>query len=817
MADHAPAGAPTERPTPRWRRWLYRLISVVVVPLVLLAMIEGGLRLCGFGYPAGFFLRVPGRDAYTSNPCFGWTYFPRAVSGPPEPIYVPTEKGTEVFRVFVLGGSAAKGVPDPAYSFSRILDVMLESAFPETTFEVHNLGIQAINSHANLPIARACASLEPDLLILYMGNNEVRGPFGPGTAEGGFSGDLRTIRTSIAIKRTRLGQLASRITGAFGGGASALADRSGEEMNLSVRVRGDDSRLATMRDHFAANLADMCRAADDAGADVLLSTVAVNLKDCPPFASQHRGDLTDADRAVWDEAFAAGDAAHNAGDHARAIEHYRRAAGIDPHYAELPYRLGLCHLAAGRFDEARAAFAEARDSDGLRFRTSSRLNDVIRSVAADFAGRGIRLVDSERALADAAETPGSPGNDLFYEHVHLTFDGNYAIAKTMFNAIVDMASRPGSPLSRRPDDTVPPAPLSRDQCAERLMLTPWKQRAMLQYNVRMLSAPPFEGQIGNDQRLAEYRAQVAQIDVALQDEALPRRFHEAYTKAIEERPDDLLLRFHFTSFLLDRLHRPAEAGQHLQFLLDRLPNVQRYLMRSGRALQAQGRPDEAADVFERAVALSPDPSRTAVKVAAIYWAIGRGPRALSWAERALAGDPDLPDALAIAGQAYLIQGRFDRAAESLAAYLERSRPLPARQLADARCQLAQALARTNRSAEAAAELQRAMEVDPTYWEAHRALAMLRVISPDPAVRDAAAAVVLAERAMALTDQHEPIVLITLAAAYAENGLFDLAVEATDLALADEGRPLRPAEVATLRDHRRLYVEGIALSQRPAAP
>ena len=36
----------------------------------------------------------------------------------------------------------------------------------------------AINSHAVLPIARECARHEGDLWIVYMGNNEMIGPFG---------------------------------------------------------------------------------------------------------------------------------------------------------------------------------------------------------------------------------------------------------------------------------------------------------------------------------------------------------------------------------------------------------------------------------------------------------------------------------------------------------------------------------------------------------------------------------------------------------------------------------------------------------------
>ena len=67
------------------------------------------------------------------------------------------------------------------------------------------------------------------------------------------------------------------------------------------------------------------------------------------------------------------------------------------------------------------------------------------------------------------------------------------------------------------------------------------------------------------------------------------------------------------------------------------------------------------------------------------------------------------------------------------------------------------------------------------------LAVLLATAPDDAVRDGAEAVRLAERANALTEQQNPVMLTTLAAAYAEAGRFEDAIrtaeQATKLALA----------------------------------
>jgi hypothetical protein len=75
----------------------------------------------------------------------------------PQAYAIPAEKPQGTFRIFVLGESAAMGDPDPAYGFSRYLEVMLRERYPAMNFEVVNTGSVAINSHVLLPIAEGLA------------------------------------------------------------------------------------------------------------------------------------------------------------------------------------------------------------------------------------------------------------------------------------------------------------------------------------------------------------------------------------------------------------------------------------------------------------------------------------------------------------------------------------------------------------------------------------------------------------------------------------------------------------------------------------
>src|SRR5689334_8570850 len=157
----------------RWRRPLL-LLTMTVVPLSLLLLVEVGLRLANVGVRTS--VTVPctmnGRPAHCDNLFFTSTFFPAGMIRLPRPYAIPDEKSRGTFRVVVLGESAAFGDPEPSYGFSRYLEVMLRSRFPDTKFEIINTGVTAINSHVVLPIAEDLAKRQPDIFVIYLGNNE---------------------------------------------------------------------------------------------------------------------------------------------------------------------------------------------------------------------------------------------------------------------------------------------------------------------------------------------------------------------------------------------------------------------------------------------------------------------------------------------------------------------------------------------------------------------------------------------------------------------------------------------------------------------
>ncbi len=188
-----------------WRGWLLRLSLLVLSPVLFFGLVETGLRLGGYGYPTGFFLGPDADGKWTTNERFGWRFFPQSLSRDPDPCTLSAKPAGTV-RIFVLGESAAMGVPDPAFNVGRILAAMLREQYPGVQFEVVDGAMTAINSHVVRQIAGDCAARQPDLFVVYMGNNEVVGPYGPGTIFQKWSPSLGMIRASLWVKSTRVGE-----------------------------------------------------------------------------------------------------------------------------------------------------------------------------------------------------------------------------------------------------------------------------------------------------------------------------------------------------------------------------------------------------------------------------------------------------------------------------------------------------------------------------------------------------------------------------------------------------------------------------------
>src|ERR1039458_615956 len=424
-------------PFSRRKLWCFRLMALAGVPLLCFGLLELGLRLAGFGYPAAFLLKSSnhGEKTFVQNNQFGWRFFGPRAARVPAATSIPCEKPPGTVRVFVFGESAAYGDPQPRFGLPRMLEAMLELRHPDKKFEVVNAAMTGINSHVILPEVRDCEEAGADVWVIYMGNNEVVGPFGAGTVFGSQTMPLPLIRDGLALKATKVGQLFDALQRSVGKTTAENSEWGGMGMFINYKLAASDPRLDAVYKNFGQNLKDIIAAGQHSGAKIVLSTMAVNLKDCAPFASLHRSGLPESQINEWQGFFDAGVKAQQNGDFQQAATDYDQAERIDDSFAELRYRRGQCALAMNDAGLAKKEFTAARDLDTLRFRCDSQLNDIIRQQAAG----NVALADGERALAEASPD-GIPGAELFYEHVHLTFQGNYDLARAIAEKEIGSAS-----------------------------------------------------------------------------------------------------------------------------------------------------------------------------------------------------------------------------------------------------------------------------------------------------------------------------------------------------------------------------------------
>jgi tetratricopeptide (TPR) repeat protein len=541
-----PSSTRTELPS-RGRRYWPQIATAILVPVMLLGAIEGGLRLLGVGFSTDLTVpcTVKGRPAACYNLFFPAPFFPPGMIKTPQAYAIPAEKPQGTFRVFVLGESAAMGDPDPAYAFSRYLEVMLRERYPSMKFEVVNTGSVAINSHVLLPIARGLAEQRPDVFIIYSGNNEVVGPYGPGTALTSSGMSLPVIRTSIFVRSTRIGQLLTKV-------GTQKKEWGGMEMFLDKQVRESSPLMKDSYANFERNLRDTVAVARGSGARVIISTVATNLKDCGPFSSLHREDLGQDDLRSWTEMVRQGADLESARSYAEALRFYQAAKKIDDQFAELEFRMARSLWMQGDSARARAHFLRARDLDTLRFRADSKINDINRSVAS--LSPGAELVDAE-AIFSKESPNGIIGSELVYEHVHMTPLGNYLLARAMFFQIASKLPAQAGHSPQEPD--VP----SEAECEQLLAFTGHDRSRIATEMLERLQKAPFTNQLNHSDQMLRLMLK-SQDAVESPDETAAE-----YEWAIRKNPSDRVLHYNYGLFLFLFEHNRAAAAQ--QFSMSR--------------------------------------------------------------------------------------------------------------------------------------------------------------------------------------------------------------------------------------------------------
>lgn len=598
---------------PPRHKWLFRAGALFLIPLLTLVVAELVLRMAGYGYPTGLFekVQVNGAERLLSNEKFGLRFFPPELFRWPNPLMMEPVKPPGAYRIFIFGESAAQGDPEPSFGAGRYLGVLLREKYPGVNFEVVNTAITAINSHVIVPIARECAGDQGDLWIIYMGNNEMIGPFGAATVFGAKAPPWPLVRLGLALQKTRLGQLLMNLARRARGKASAPAVWGGLQMFMGNELAPNDPRKEVVYKNFDRNLRDIVRAGQKSGANIILNTVAVNLKDCPPFAS------------------------------------------LPPALAEDAYSQAESLLRQNNIAGAATNFQKACDDDALSFRADSRINGIIRAVAGKSAGPDLVLCDTAAALAEGGHIPGG---ETFYEHVHFNFDGNYRLALLWARAAE--AFLPASVQAKAKEA----AWASQQVCEAQLGLTDWNRADVLTAVRQRMEKPPLNTQPNNDQRRAALSAQIDRL-LEHRDAAAVARARAIYIDAIARSPGDYMLHQNYGEFLelTGDLKQAAAEWHQATELMPRNPFA---FLTEGKLLEREGDIVSARKACQQAVDLHPRYAEAWCELGRLDAAEGRLDQALDKYRKAASLQPYDAQTFVYMGKAFSLLKRTDDSVQS---------------------------------------------------------------------------------------------------------------------------------------------------------
>jgi tetratricopeptide (TPR) repeat protein len=346
------------------------------------------------------------------------------------------------------------------------------------------------------------------------------------------------VRLGLALQTTRVGQLLMNLDRKIRSNADGPGVAGGLPMFLGHQLAPSDSRKDVVYKNFQRNLQDILRAGRNAGVPIILNTVAVNLKDCPPFASLPSSNLAPEERKKCDGLCADGRVAETNGNWKMAAADYGKAIALDPQRAEAQFREGECLLRLNDTADAAEHLQKACDCDALPFRADSRINGIIRQAGQQWSGPELVLCDAAASLPSAGNILGQ---ETFYEHVHFNFDGNYRLA--LLWAAQAERLLPGNVKTKAKGGWA-----SQELCEARLGLTDWNRCDVLHTVLQRMERPPLNSQPNNERRMSDLTGQIDRM-LRHRDAAAATQARALYLDAIARAPRDYVLHQNYGKFL----------------------------------------------------------------------------------------------------------------------------------------------------------------------------------------------------------------------------------------------------------------------------
>jgi len=391
----------------------YFYFILIIIPVLFFLVLETGLRVFEYGYKyEQWDTATEGKLMLNQEIAKRYFYNTQRIPFSNQDVF-DTEKKSNAFRVFVLGGSSAAGYPFlPLGSFSRYIRDRLTLLFPSSKIEVVNISMTAINSYTIRDLFPGVLEQKPDLILIYAGHNEYYGALGVGSMESlGTSRNMVNLLLylnrfkTVELLRNTIRWVMKLFSGSDERASGTLMSRMAKDQYIGFDTETYNDGIS----QFEGNMRDILDMAKEKNVPIILSTLASNLKDQPPFISIKTEDFPAADRI---------------------------------------YNQAKQELSNGNNRAADSLFRFAKDLDGLRFRAPEKINRVIISLSNEYK---LPLVNVDSAFS-AISPDGIVGSNLMTDHLHPTLKGYQFLGKLFFEKMEQSNYLPGSEPANLFDD-----------------------------------------------------------------------------------------------------------------------------------------------------------------------------------------------------------------------------------------------------------------------------------------------------------------------------------------------------------------------------
>jgi len=416
-------------------------VILLLIPFIIFGLTEVILRVSGYGYSYPLFIQAERLSGYLQpNPDLIKRYFHKPDLAPdvsPDTLFFKQQKPKDSFRIVIQGGSTAAGFPYGRFgSLTGMLQQRVKRLYPDKNIEIISTALASVNSYTLRDTVHEIIQIQPDLVLIYAGHNEYLGVMGVGSVYASKGGHLANL-LFLALKEVRIFQLIQQLYYTIfnpqgeefinqGAGQShSLMAKVAKEKNIAINSPLYQAGITQFEDNLQSILSEY----QQAGINVLISTLVANEVDQPPFVSDKYTNVS-----ALQDAFALG-------QFEQAILLGKTAIKLYPNSADAHYLLAKSLFNVGQVVQAKELFVRANDLDLLRFRAPSEFNQIIGQLSHQYQAG---LVDAQTFIRQHTES-GLIGNQVMFEHLHPNKQGYFLLAEAFIQSIIQQQLL-GSPL-----------------------------------------------------------------------------------------------------------------------------------------------------------------------------------------------------------------------------------------------------------------------------------------------------------------------------------------------------------------------------------